>query len=302
MYDLITIGGISIDFYFKGESLTYKDNRFQLAVGGKYLATEFHHSVGGGAANVAISAAKHNLKVAVLGMIGNNPYKYMIVEELANKGVSYELCPIIDNYFNLSTILLNPKGERCIINYITPHQHILDKNILSYLYHSRGIFLGNLPSVLFEERVNLLKNIKKTNINTFINLGISDCRRTKTQIYSLLQYSDVIFLNGHEFAELVKAPYDDIYFKENVIKHYLPDFINKIFIITEGAKGSFGYQNDLVLYQQAVNIEKIIDTTGAGDGFTGSFIAEYLKSKKISKALEKGSQYAAKILQKIGAN
>lgn len=302
MYDLITVGGISLDFYFKGESLTYKDHRFQLAIGGKYLATEFHHSVGGGAANVAIAAASRNLKVATIGMIGNNPYKFMIFEELTKKDVDYSFCPVIDDYFNLSAILLNPKGERSIINYITPHQHIFEKNILSKLYHTKGIFLGNLPAVAFDERINLLRNIKRVNILTFVNLGIKDCRRTKDQIHALLKYSDVIILNGHEFAEMIKAPYIDMIFSENIIQHYLPDFTNKIFIITEGEKGSYAYENDLVLHQPAIKVNKIVDTTGAGDGFSGTFIAEYLKSKKIFYALEKASHHAAKILQKIGAN
>ena len=50
MYDLISIGSISIDMYFQGDSLTNDGTRFNLAIGGKYLVEHFHGGLGGGAA------------------------------------------------------------------------------------------------------------------------------------------------------------------------------------------------------------------------------------------------------------
>ena len=38
MYDLICVGNIAIDLYYRGKTLTNKDGRFQLAIGGKYHA------------------------------------------------------------------------------------------------------------------------------------------------------------------------------------------------------------------------------------------------------------------------
>ena len=128
-YDLISIGNISIDLFFRGDSLTFKDNRFQLAVGGKYFVDQFQTSIGGGGANVAVGAAKHNLKTAVLGAIGNNPFKKMIIQMLQAHNVSTDLCPLEDNYFNLSCILLTKTGERSIIHYSTPHRNILRKAV-----------------------------------------------------------------------------------------------------------------------------------------------------------------------------
>src|SRR3989337_1672921 len=122
MYDLISIGNISLDLFFQGESLTFEDNRFQLAVGGKYFVNTLYKSVGGGGANVAIGGAKNGLKTAVLGKIGNNNFKPMILEELKNKEVSTSLCQFEEDYLNLSAILLTDKGERSIIHYSPPHE------------------------------------------------------------------------------------------------------------------------------------------------------------------------------------
>lgn len=303
MYDLISIGGISMDFYFKGKSLTYKDNRFQLAVGGKYLADELYFSVGGGGANVAIAAAKFGTNAAVYGMIGNNQFKQMIIEELNKKNVSHSLCPTEDDYHNISSIFLNRNGERAIVNYVTPHLHLFENDVdMNKLLNTRILFLGNLPDVSFTNRLHLLSHVKKLNIQTIINLGIKDCRRPKQQLSEIFTKADILICNGHEFAEIIKAPYEDIIFKEDIIKHYIPELSKKTIIVTEGQKGSFAYQKGYVFHQKAFPVEQIIDTTGAGDGYTGAFIAEYLKTKKISRAMEKGALYATKILGKIGAN
>ena len=78
MYDLITIGSISIDMYYKGDSLTQKEGRFNLAVGGKYLVDHFYSGLGGGAANVAIGVQSHGFKTAIVGKIGENQFKPLI--------------------------------------------------------------------------------------------------------------------------------------------------------------------------------------------------------------------------------
>lgn len=303
MYDLISIGNISIDLFFKGESFTFKDNRFQLAVGGKYFAEQFYTSIGGGGANVAIGTAKQGLKTAVLGAIGDNPFKKIILHILESYNISTKLCFVEKEYFNVSSILLTDKGERSIIHYSTPHQHILTKDVsIKRLVDTKMLYLGNLPDVSISERSVALNLCKKNRVISIVNLGIRDCRKPKKQLEELLKKIDILILNGHEFAELVKAQYKDLHFAENVVKWYIPELEEKIVIITEGKKGSYGYFTDKVFHQKAIELEKIIDTTGAGDGYTTGFIAEYFKSKNIEKAMKRGSDYAAKILQKVGAN
>lgn len=303
MYDLISIGSISIDLYFKGDSLTFKDDRFQLAIGGKYLAEHFNTGLGGGGANVAISATKNGLKTAVMGKVGNNVFKKIILDKLEENNVSHTLCDFEDHYNNVSSILLSSAGERSIIHYVTPHQHLFsDSNELKGITRSKMIYLGNLPDVSLTERTELLHFFKRKGMKTVINLGVSDCRRSLSQLMKFLEPVDILILNGHEFAELVKAQYKDIHFKEHVVKWYIPSIENKIVVVTEGEKGSYSYFGNKMYHQPAEQIDKIVDTTGAGDGYTGAFIAEYFKSENIERSMNKGSVYASKILQRIGAN
>jgi sugar/nucleoside kinase (ribokinase family) len=274
-----------------------------LAVGGKYQADFFHYSIGGGGANVAIGCAKHGLKTAVMGTIGKNIFEKFITDQLKLKKVSYKYCDFIENYFNISSILLLDSGERSIIHFSTGNQKLFDHNIkISSLKEAKIVYLGNLPETDLSEKIRLCHFNQRHKILTVLNLGVKDCRRPKNQLKDLLLLVDILIINGHEFAELVKAKYEDIFFEENVIDHYISFLRNKIVIITEGKKGSYGYYQGLVYHTPAKRIEKIIDTTGAGDAFVAGFISSYLKTNNLLKSMENGSIYASKILQKIGAN
>ncbi len=242
------------------------------------------------------------LKTAVLGKIGNNLFKKIILEQLENHKISHKLCDFENDYWNISTILLSPKGERSIIHYTSPHQHLFNENELKDIAKTQMLYLGNLPDVSLSERIEFLHFLKKRNVPIVVNLGVKDCRRPKDQLQHLLNNVDILIVNGHEFAELVKAPYKDIHFKDNIIDWYIPSLHDRVVVVTEGAAGSYAYCGGNIYHQIAVKPEKIVDTTGAGDAYTAGFISGYLKSGNIPASMEKGAKYAAKILTKIGAN
>src|SRR3989344_2782970 len=99
MFDLISIGNISIDLYFKGNSLTFKEDRFQLAIGGKYFADHFYTGVGGGGVNVAAGATKLGLHTAILGTIGENPFKKIVLRLLEDQKIATNLCNYESDYY-----------------------------------------------------------------------------------------------------------------------------------------------------------------------------------------------------------
>lgn len=302
-FDLISIGSISIDLYFKGSSFTLKNNRYYLALGGKYFADSFYEGIGGGGANVAIGVRKHNLKTAVCGKIGENVFKPIIFKKLNQAKIGTELCLLEKNYLNISSILLSEKGERTIINFQTPHQHLLgnNKNLLIKLTESKMVYFGNLPDVSLTERIRIARFIKNHHIPLAINIGVSDCRRPISQISRFIQYGEILILNTHEFAELIKTRYEELDFKKNPVRKI--EFLkNKMVIITDAAKGSYGYYKNKVYYHPPLTVKKIIDSTGAGDAYTAGFLSLYLKTANLEKAMEQGTRYAAKILTRIGAN
>lgn len=304
MFDLISIGTVSIDLYFTGEDLTHDKDRFEFAIGGKYFAEKFFENLGGGATNVAIGTTKEGIHTALLAKIGNNPFKKLIVQKLEEIGVTYEhFCQYEDDYMNISSIFVTEKGEKSLVNYRTPHQHLFAcHDDYEVLKKARAIYLANLPSVSLTNRLEILRYAKKNNITTFANIGVVDCRRPKEQIEQFLKHVDVLIINGHEFADMVKVPYEDINFHQNIVMKYIPYFLDQTLVITDGEKGSYAYHTAISYKYGVEKPTKMVDSTGAGDGYTAGFIAEYLTTKNIERAMACGAKYSAKILAKMGAN
>lgn len=288
--------------YYQGDSLTQKDDRFALALGGKYLVDHFYSGLGGGAANVAVGVEHHGFNTAIVGKIGKNQFKKMILEHLENNKITDKYCQFEDDYMKISSILLAKNGERTILHYETPHEHILrtDEDLEAFK-NARIVYMSNLWRVPLAERQRILAYAKKHGVKTIVNLGIADCRRTAEQIDALLQHVDILIVNTHECAELLKIPFEQVDWK-STIKSKLANFEDKELIVTDGAKGSYWYSNEAVLHVKAVPAERVLDTTGAGDGYTAGFISGYLEKKDIEYAMRVGAKHAAKIVQKIGAN
>ena len=75
----------------------------------------------------------------------------------------------------------------------------------------------------------------------------------------------------------------------------------KLFIVTLGAAGSLALGGPARLACPAVPVERVVDTTGAGDTFAAAFLSEYCYSRDVARSLEKGNREAARSIQRVGA-
>ena len=302
MFDLVTIGTISADLYFSAEDLTKKGDRLNLAIGGKYRSEDFSMSVGGGAANVAIGGRKNGLKTAVVGMVGNNVFRKGIMQRLKMAKVNTSHVLFNQTAASVSVLLLQKNGERTVIAYQSSQEHVLEEShVETRNFKTRAVYFGSLSHVSIKERRSLMKYLKEKGVDIFVNIGQLDCCKPKTYSNELLEYADVLILNTHEFAELVKKNIDDINFSKSVL-HLLPVMKSKIIIVTDGKNGSYGYEGLKTFFCPIVKEKKVVDTTGVGDGYSAGFISSFLRFDDLEKAMKAGSRYSSKIVAKIGAN
>lgn len=302
MLDIIAVGNISADLFFKADTLTQKDGRFQLAIGGKYMVDDFEMHVGGGGANVSIGCRKNGLRSAVVGMVGNNVFRKSILERLHKSKVNTKHTMFNQTDAHLSMVLLDGRGERTIVVYESSHKHgSEEKHLLSTLPRARAVYFGNLPDVAMQYRSLVMTKLKKHDTFIAVNVGARDCCRPKKYTNELLENADLLIVNTHEFATLIKKDRSKINFNKSVLG-LLPVMKDKIVIVTDSANGSYCYQDEKVYYQRAMRPKKIVDTTGAGDAYTAGFLSSYLKYEDIQRAMKMGARYASHVLGHIGAN
>jgi ribokinase len=71
-------------------------------------------------------------------------------------------------------------------------------------------------------------------------------------------------------------------------------------ILTLGDKGSIYQYKDQVVSQDAIKV-KVVDTTAAGDTFTGYFLAGLLANKPVEQILQESAKAAAMAVSRKGA-
>ena len=88
--------------------------------------------------------------------------------------------------------------------------------------------------------------------------------------------------------------------QEDACRKLLEDYQLRMVILTCGTSGSYVFTPEEMSFQGTPKVE-VADTVGAGDSFTGSFIASILKGKSISEAHKRAVEVSAFVCTQNGA-
>lgn len=75
-----------------------------------------------------------------------------------------------------------------------------------------------------------------------------------------------------------------------------------LLVVTLGADGSRAFQGTGICESGAIPVDKVVDTTGAGDAFAAGFLSCYCRTSNEEQSLQCGATTAARIVQQHGAN
>jgi fructoselysine 6-kinase len=75
----------------------------------------------------------------------------------------------------------------------------------------------------------------------------------------------------------------------------------RLFVVTLGAQGSLALGGERRVACPAVEVPRVLDTTGAGDTFAAGFLMEYCASRNVERSLSRGAQEAGASVQRVGA-
>ena len=252
---------------------------------------------GGSVANSIVGLSQLGNKVGFIGKVSDDDLGQKYELGLKREKVQYfynkkkESLPT-----GTCLILITPDSERTMCTFLGTAGKINKSDInIEAIKNSEITFLeGYLwdegePKNAFDEAI-------KFSNKTSMSLSDKFCvDRHKKNFLELVQNKlDITFANEQEILELIDAKsFDDVIsFGKN---------LNKTLVITRSDKGSVGInQNEVTECESQKNL-KIVDLTGAGDLFAAGFLHGYINKKSIKESLDKGTEMASKIIQKIGA-
>jgi len=278
----------------KGTMKLVDENEFQ-----KLLSSlKIEETVAGGSvANSIVGLSQLDNKVSFIGKVNNDELGNKYEKSLTNEKVKYcyekkkETIPT-----GTCLILITPDSERTMCTFLGIAGKINDKDIdENAVKNSELIFLeGYLwdegePKKAFDKAISLSRK-------SAMSLSDQFCvERHKKHFFDLVKNKlDIVFANEQEILSLIDSKdFDEVisFGKE----------LEKILVVTRGAKGSVAILKNEVTECESQKNLNIVDLTGAGDLFAAGFLHGHVNNLPIRESLKKGTEMSSKVIQKIGA-
>ncbi len=320
MYDVLTIGTVTVDTFIKADFLKTVTDKKHLekigfvtgqaqcfSLGSKIEISEPIIEIGGGAHNAAVTFSKADLDTISIFNVGGDRNGDMIVEEFIHKGIKPIGITDKNKKTGVSYILLSNSGERTILVNRGCSGEIKNSEIPFKKLAAKWAYIapGSIPYPVLKKIFSYLhKNGTKIAINPskdMLQLGIS-------KLKPFLNTASVVILNREEAAYLTRIPYD----QSDKIFSKLDDYVPGIVVMTDGKKGA-ELSDGKTFYKSGVFSEKkIVDRTGAGDAFGSGFIAGVIEADeqcikgvcsphKIAYAIRRAAANSTSVIESVGA-
>ncbi|MCM3740582.1 ribokinase [Oceanobacillus luteolus] len=279
MKKIAVFGSVNIDYFVESKILP--------KAGETVSGENFFMNFGGKGANQAVAAARLGGDVALFGSIGNDDQKNILLEHFKEENVDVNYLNVRNDVSTGAAFIQLCESENRIIivpganqytNRKYSEQHL--ENLLNY---DLFVFQLEVPVDALEYLIPILHSHNKT-----IILDPAPAQLLSNEILEKITY---ITPNEHEVSIIT----DDIGDKDGLLAKYP----NKL-IVTCGKYG-VKYHNGKEVVTVPARRVKAIDTTGAGDTFTGAFAVALSEGMPLHDCIVYGTYAGSLAVMKKGA-
>ncbi len=257
-------------------------------LGETVFGDSFHIYPGGKGANQAVAIAKLGGAVQFFGCVGDDVYAKLMVDNLNKHAVLTDSIKTVKSSPTGIAVITLEDGDNGIIVIKGANEQVdadyID-SVASKLLESDFVLLQNeIPIHTVEYVIELChkKGVK-------VILNPAPAHQLKEGLIDKITH---VTPNEHE-AMLIVRGYETL---EELMKAY-----PKKMIVTMGAKGASYCEGSNIVNVPALDNVKVVDTTGAGDTFSGAFVKGLSDSKNIKEAIEFAQCASGMSVEKRGA-
>lgn len=291
-FDVLVTGSPCVDLVFSG--LPHWP-----VLGQEMYVSDFAISVGA-IFNTAASLSRLGLHVGLLCELGNDLFSRYMLEEIERAGISRDLIFLRDYPLRAVSVCLPYQGERGFISFADASEHDAGPagELLSSEQHTGGEaaahgfardMLAALEDVSYEAAFlyvypkmrPVLEILRQRETMLFLDAGWSQNVLTDSCFAELVRYGHYFMPNMAE-AGLITGKQEPTEAVRALAQ------IGPTAIIKMGADGVIACQNGELLRCPAFPVERVVDTTGAGDAFNAGFIYGTLRGYTLPDALRCG--------------
>lgn len=279
---ILNVGSLNIDYVYSVDHAvrpgeTISSTKRQIFCGGKGL-------------NQSIALSKAGANVYHAGKIGQDGL--MLTKRLTENGVNIEYIKIQpDIPTGHAIIQVDSKGQNCIVVYGGANTNILEKDIDDILHNFEA---GDI--LLLQNEVNNIEYIIEKAYKKNMRIALNPSPIGELASSDKLEYIDWFILNEVEGFEITgKKSGKDICF--NLVERFPKCKV----VLTLGKQGCI-YYDGIQFYEHSIYDVKVVDTTAAGDTFTGYFLACTVENMDIDKTLTLASKASSIAVSREGAS
>ena len=257
---------------------------------------------GGSAANTIVGVADFGARGAFVGKVKKDTLGGVFTHDIRAAKVNFETQAATDGPATAcSYILVTPDGERTMNTYLGAAQNLHPNDIDAAQIAASSIVY--LEGYLWDPKDAKDAFLKASSVahgaGRTVALTLSDAfcvGRYRDEFLDLMRKGtvDLVFANEAELTSLYETPDFDaalVQLRKDV----------KLGVVTRSEKGCVVVSGDGVESVPAFPVEKVVDTTGAGDLFAAGFLFGLVRDTGLKRAGQLGTLAAAEIIQHIGA-
>ena len=276
---ILVLGSINIDYnYYVGHITTPKETQG---------ASHMEVFPGGKGLNQAVTLARAGLEVQLAGQIGSDGQEML---DKLKEQLCIDISPVrvVEGRTGHAIIQVDETGQNCIILYGGANQSITGMQVDETLkYFEKG------DIILLQNEINELKYIMEKAYQKGLRIFLNPSPCDEKIMELPLELVDTLLLNEVEGEQITGK-------KEQVLEALKDKFPEMHIILTLGSKGSVYADKENCVFCEAKKVNAV-DTTAAGDTFTGYYIAAVSEGESVKAALELATKAAAVAVTRQGA-
>jgi sugar/nucleoside kinase (ribokinase family) len=257
---------------------------------------------GGSAANTIVGVADFGARAAYVGKVKDDQIGKLYVHDIRAAKVAFETPASADGpATGCSYILVTPDGERTMNTYLGAAQNLSPADIdPTQIAASAIVYLEGYLWDPKDAKDAFLKASKIAHDNgRTVALTLSDAfcvGRYRDEFLDLIRSRtvDLVFANEAELQSLYET--DDF---DKALVQLRNDA--RLAVVTRSEKGCVVVSSESTVAVPAFPVEKVVDTTGAGDLFAAGFLFGLVRGVNHEQAGRLGTLAAAEIIQHLGA-
>lgn len=277
---ILNIGSLNYDYVYSVKHIvkpgeTIASSKVETFCGGKGL-------------NQSVALARAGTKVYHAGMLGTDGE--ILLDTCRKNNIDTSYIKSIEGKSGHTIIQVDDNGQNCILLYGGTNRSLTKEYIINVLNS-----LEKDDWLLLQNEVNLLsfiidkayeKGVKIALNPSPFDEAIKDCDLSKVTLFLLNE------IEGEQITGKSSA--------KEILEFMLEHYKNAKIVLTLGEQGVI-YRDNKTEFKHGIFKVKAVDTTAAGDTFTGYFMHSIINNLSIDEALKLSSKASAIAVSKAGA-